>query len=45
MMAYTMPAVQHPHQAVPLQQQQHHQHHQAAVDYKYKTSEFGPTCT
>ncbi|TWW74884.1 Cohesin subunit SA-2 SCC3 -like protein 2 [Takifugu flavidus] len=33
MMAYTMPAVQHPHQAVPLQQQQHHQHHQAAVDY------------
>uniref|UniRef100_A0A674NK08 STAG2 cohesin complex component a n=1 Tax=Takifugu rubripes TaxID=31033 RepID=A0A674NK08_TAKRU len=29
MMAYTMPAVQHPHQAVPLQQQQHHQHHQA----------------
>lgn len=45
MMAYTMPTVQHPHQAVPLQQQQHHQHHQAAVDYKYKTSEFSPTRT
>lgn len=43
MMVYTMPTVQHPHQAVPLQQ--HHQHHQAAVDYKYKTSEFSPTCT
>lgn len=41
MMAYTMPTVQHPHQAVPsLQQQQ-----QAAVDYKYKTSGFIPTFT
>ncbi|XP_068572420.1 cohesin subunit SA-2a isoform X2 [Cebidichthys violaceus] len=31
--AFTMPAEQHPHQPVPLQQQQPQHHHQAAIDY------------
>lgn len=32
---FSMPAEQHPHQALPLQQHLLHQH-QAAIDYKYK---------
>uniref|UniRef100_A0A3B4YZD0 Cohesin subunit SA n=1 Tax=Stegastes partitus TaxID=144197 RepID=A0A3B4YZD0_9TELE len=34
---FTMPAEQHPHQALPPQQQQPHHQHQATIDYKYKS--------